>query len=59
MPKYTYKCTKCGLSRQTMQSSSVKTITCECGSPSNRLLPKIGGLKNTETVDYFCLHFDP
>ena len=53
MPKYTYTCKKCGNSRQKYASVSCKIIECECGESMNRDMPKLSGIKTTETVDKF------
>jgi len=52
MPKYIYKC-ECGISVQKYTKSTTKEYKCECGKMAKRQMPKLRGLKNTETVDKF------
>lgn len=53
MPKYVFKCTKCNKELTKYTSSLTKTIKCECSNIMNRQMPRLRGLKNTETVDKF------
>lgn len=53
MPKYVYKCQKCGKSTEKYASVKCKTIDCECGEQMKRQMPKLRGLKTTETVDKY------
>lgn len=53
MPKYTFKCNKCSLQKQTYTNTSVKEIECECGDSMKRQMPSLRGLKTTETVDKY------
>lgn len=54
MPKYRYECNGCHLEIQKYISYKVKTIECpECQAVMNRQMPRLSGLRNTETVDKF------
>ena len=55
MPKYIFKCSTCGRETTKYTASSVKFLTCDdsCSSIMHRLMPKLRGLKNTETIDKF------
>lgn len=55
MPKYTFKCKLCGKTKQTYTSASCKVIKCfdYCSAVMERQMPKINGLRITETVDKF------
>ena len=52
MPKYTFKCQKCGASIQKYVSVSTRELECECGQSMSRAMPNLlGSPKVTETVD--------
>lgn len=51
MPKYSYKCKKCKAIWQQMNSVSANTSPCPCGGIAARQMPKLSGVRNTETVD--------
>ena len=53
MPKYTFKCVKCGASKQSFTLKSCKVIRCECGDSMDRQMPQLRSIKSTETVDKF------
>lgn len=43
MPKYTFKCDKCGESKQLVKSAICKAVGCECGGNMPRQMPKLCG----------------
>ena len=53
MPKYTFICEGCSHSKQIYASSTIIESECTCGFKMRRQLPKLRGLKTTETVDKF------
>jgi len=53
VPKYIFKCTECNKELTKYTPTSTKTIECECGKTMDRQMPRLRGLKNTETVDKF------
>lgn len=50
MPKYTFKCSKCDKSKQTITSVSVKEIDCDCGAKMSRKLPTLKSLTEVNEV---------
>lgn len=55
MPKYTFKCSSCDLTKQQFVARTTKSIKCpDCDQGMSRLLPTLAGQSDvTETVDSY------